>query len=88
MVPLEPLHGLTFALLHLACMDVIARVVPVGRAATAQAFYATVAKGGTSAAVTLASETLYGKLGAAAFWVMAGMYALAVPLALAAQQEA
>ena len=45
MAMVEPLHGLTFALLHLACMDVIGRSVPRALAATAQAFYATVAMG-------------------------------------------
>jgi MFS_1 like family len=39
--PVEPLHGLTFALLHLACMAVIARTVPSRFAATAQAIYGT-----------------------------------------------
>ena len=37
---LQPLHGLTFALLHLACMRVIGNVVPPAVAATAQALYA------------------------------------------------
>src|SRR6266545_2713908 len=36
----QPLHGLTFALLHLACMRLIASVVPARLAATAQAIYA------------------------------------------------
>ncbi len=77
----QPLHGLTFALLHLACMEVIGRVVPAGAAATAQAFYGTVALGATSAAVTLASGPLYDRLGPAAFWAMAALCAAAVPLA-------
>lgn len=77
----QPLHGLTFALLHLACMEVISRVVPAGAAATAQAFYGTVALGATSAAVTLASGPLYDRLGPAAFWAMAALCAAAVPLA-------
>ncbi len=82
LVAVEPLHGLTFALLHLACMDVIARVVPVRLAATAQAFYGTIAMGATASAVTLASGPLYAGLGAAAFWVMAAMCAAALPLTL------
>jgi MFS transporter, PPP family, 3-phenylpropionic acid transporter len=41
----EPLHGLSFALLHLASMGVIGRSVPVHLAATAQAVYGTVAIG-------------------------------------------
>jgi MFS transporter, PPP family, 3-phenylpropionic acid transporter len=81
MAVVEPLHGLTFALLHLACMEVIGRVVPVELAATAQTFYATIAMGAFSAVVTLASGVLYGHFGAAAFWGMAGMCALAVPVA-------
>ena len=36
MALVEPLHGLTFALLHLACMDVIAASVSKALAATAQ----------------------------------------------------
>ena len=81
MAMVEPLHGLTFAMLHLACMAMIARVVPARLAATAQAFYATVAMGATSALVTLASGPLYGTFGASSFWGMAGMCALALPLA-------
>ncbi len=81
MALVEPLHGLTFALLHLVCMDVIGRTVPACLAATAQAFYATVAIGAVAAAVTLMSGPLYQSLGASAFWAMAGMCALALPLA-------
>jgi PPP family 3-phenylpropionic acid transporter len=81
MAIVEPLHGLTFALLHLACMNMISRTVPVGLAATAQTFYATVAMGATSAAVTLVAGPLYGHFGAAAYWVMAAMCALALPVA-------
>ena len=81
MALVEPLHGLTFALLHLACMEVIGRVVPVALAATAQAVYATLAVGGTAAVVTLASGPLYGGFGAGAFWVMAALCVLALPVA-------
>ena len=77
----EPLHGLTFALLHLTCIDMIGRTVPASLAATAQAFYSTVAMGATMAAVTLVSGPLYEHLGAAAFWVMTGLCLLALPLA-------
>ena len=77
----EPLHGLSYALMHLACMDVIATVVPARLAATAQAFYATVATGAVSAAVTLLSGSLYGRFGPGAFWAMAAMCVLALPVA-------
>ncbi len=80
MALVEPLHGLTFALLHLACMDMIGRVVPARLAATAQAFYATIAMGATSALVTLGAGPLYGHFGAAAFWAMAAMCAAALPV--------
>ena len=79
MALVEPLHGLTFALAHLTCMDVIRRVVPKPLAATAQAVYATVALGVAGATVTLASGPLYARLGAGSFWFMAGLCALALP---------
>jgi MFS transporter, PPP family, 3-phenylpropionic acid transporter len=36
----QPLHGFTFSLLHLACMKIIADTVPAHLAATAQSLYA------------------------------------------------
>lgn len=66
----QPLHGLTFAALHLACMRLIPAIVPPGVAATAQAMYA-LAAGATTAALTLASGWLYATLGARGFLLMA-----------------
>ena len=77
----EPLHGLTFALQHLACMRLIGAVVPARLAATAQAFYGTVAIGVATALLTLGSGPLYADAGAGGFWLMAGLCAVAVPLA-------
>ena len=77
----ETLHGLSFALMHLACMRVIATVVPASLAATAQAFYSTVAAGTVTAAVTLAAGPAYERLGPGAFWAMAAMCAAALPIA-------
>jgi hypothetical protein len=51
----QPLHGLTFALLHLACMRLLAEHVPQQLAATAQAIYGTVGVGLATAALTLVS---------------------------------
>jgi MFS transporter, PPP family, 3-phenylpropionic acid transporter len=76
----QPLHGLTFALLHLACMRVIAAVVPAHLAATAQAIYA-VGATATSALMSVVAGALYGRAGAAGFLVMALVCASAVPLA-------
>jgi MFS transporter, PPP family, 3-phenylpropionic acid transporter len=78
----QPLHGVTFALLHLACMRLIARTVPAGLEGTAQAIYGTVGVGAASAALTLASGLLYGRFGPAAFWAMGALCALALPLGL------
>jgi PPP family 3-phenylpropionic acid transporter len=78
----QPLHGLTFALFHLACMRVLARTVPPGFEGTAQALYATVAVGASAALLTLASGSLYGTLGPRAFWFMAALCAAALPLTL------
>jgi len=82
MVLTEPLHGLTFALLHLTCMKLIAETVPAHLAATAQAVYGTVAVGAMSALLTLVSGQLYGAYGPGAFWAMAALCATAMPLAL------
>jgi MFS transporter, PPP family, 3-phenylpropionic acid transporter len=76
----QPLHGITFALLHLACMRLIASVVPPGLEGTAQALYGTVGIGAASALLTLASGVLYARLGAQGFWVMGALCAVALPL--------
>lgn len=77
----EPLHGLTFALQHLACMRLIGAIVPPRLAATAQAFYGTVAVGVATALLTLGSGPLYAEVGAGGFWVMAALCAAAIPVA-------
>jgi PPP family 3-phenylpropionic acid transporter len=76
----QPLHGITFALLHLACMRLIARNVPQGLEGTAQAIYGTVGIGAATALLTVFSGALYARLGAQGFWVMVGLCALALPL--------
>jgi len=77
----EPLHGLTFALFHLASMRLIGATVPRNLAATAQALYGTAAVGASSALLTVASGSLFASLGGEAFWVMAILCAAAMPLA-------
>ena len=76
----QPLHGITFALLHLACMRLIARTVPPGLEGTAQAIYATVGIGAATALLTFVSGMLYSGLGAQGFFGMAALCALALPL--------
>lgn len=81
MALIEPMHGFTFAQLHLACMRVMDDLVPAHLAARAQALYGTVAIGAATVALTLLSGPLYASFGARAFLPMAGLCAIAVPLA-------
>ena len=80
----QPLHGLTFAALHLACMRVIPAVVPPSLAGTGQAMYA-LAPAAASAVLTMLSGRFYARLGGRAFLVMALLCAAATPLALLAR---
>ncbi len=75
----EPLHGLTFALLHLAGMRIIATTVPPNLAGTAQAVYGVVAIGGATGLLTVASGWLYARFGSGAFLAMAGLCVAALP---------
>ena len=77
----QPLHGLTFALLHLACMRQLGEIVPPSLAATAQAIYGTLAVGAVTSALTLVSGPLYGRFGGGGFALMAGLCAIALPIA-------
>jgi PPP family 3-phenylpropionic acid transporter len=84
----EPLHGLSFALLHLACMRLIGQLVPSGLAATAQAIYGTVAIGAVTSLLTLASGGLYSQFGADGFWAMAALSIMAVPFIVKSRRAA
>ncbi|WP_275187856.1 MFS transporter [Bradyrhizobium sp. CSA112] len=77
---LQPLHGLTFALLHLACMRMMGSLIPTHLAATAQAIYA-FGSGVVTAALTLFSGFFYASYGGGAFVAMALLCGLALPLA-------
>jgi PPP family 3-phenylpropionic acid transporter len=76
----QPLHGITFALLHLANMRLLSRIVPDGLEGTAQAIYGTVGIGAATALLTLVSGALYARLGAQGFWVMFALCVVALPL--------
>ncbi len=76
---IQPLHGLTFALFHLAAVRLIVTVTPVRLAATAQAIYGTLCVGLSMALVTLAAGLLYARIGGAAFLIMAALCLLALP---------
>jgi PPP family 3-phenylpropionic acid transporter len=76
----QPLHGLTFALLHLACMRIMGTLVPTSLSATAQSFYA-FGSGLATAALTLLSGTLYARYGGVSFFPTV-LCAVALPFAL------
>jgi PPP family 3-phenylpropionic acid transporter len=76
----QPLHGLTFALLHLACMRMMGALVPASLSATAQSLY-TFGAGSVTAALTLLSGVLYARYGGAAFIPMTVLCGIALPFA-------
>jgi PPP family 3-phenylpropionic acid transporter len=86
-VLIQPLHGFTFALLHLACMRLLAGSVPAHLAATAQAIYGTVGIGAATALLTLVSGWLYGRLGPPAFAVMSVLCLAGLPVAASLRQN-
>ena len=81
LVAAQPLHGLTFALLHLTCMRLLAQCVPGHLEATALTVYGTVGIGLPTALLTVGSGQLYGHIGANGFFVMAALCAAALPFA-------
>ena len=83
----EPLHGLTFALTHLACMRLIASFVPPHLAATAQGLYV-FGPGLFTAVLTMASGELYARFGAQGFLFMALLCAAALPVSLGLRTQA
>ena len=85
---IQPLHGITFALLHLSCMQLIAMHVPVNLSATAQTIYGTVGIGTSTALVMLASGWLFGRLGGSAFALMSLLCLAALPLVRGLAREA
>jgi PPP family 3-phenylpropionic acid transporter len=76
----QPLHGFTFALLHLASMRIITDTVPRALAATAQAVYGLVGVGGGTAVLMLLSGWLYARFGPAGFWAMGAFCTAAFPV--------
>ncbi len=77
----QPMHGFTFALVHLAAMHLFARVVPDHLAASAQTLYGNFGLGVASAVLTATSGLLYGAFGAGGFWFMAALCAVALVFA-------
>jgi MFS transporter, PPP family, 3-phenylpropionic acid transporter len=80
---LQPLHGLTFAALHLATMRILADTVPPRLAATAFGVQSSLGPGLAGAVLMLVAGPLYGSFGAGGFWAMAVLCACALPAAVA-----
>jgi PPP family 3-phenylpropionic acid transporter len=77
---IQPLHGLTFALFHLAAIRLIVAVAPIRLAATAQAIYGTLCIGLAISLLTFASGLLYARAGGEAFLFMTALCLLALPI--------
>jgi PPP family 3-phenylpropionic acid transporter len=77
---IQPLHGLTFALFHLAAIQLIVAVAPVRLAATAQGIYGTLSVGLAVALLTFASGLLYARFNGEAFLLMAALCLMALPI--------
>jgi MFS transporter, PPP family, 3-phenylpropionic acid transporter len=76
----QPLHGFTFALLHLASMRIITDGVPSALAGTAQAVYGLIGVGGATAVLAILSGWLYARFGLAGFWAMGVLCIAAFPV--------
>ncbi|WP_311274200.1 MFS transporter [Methylobacterium sp. WCS2018Hpa-22] len=82
LMAIQCLHGLTFALLHLACLKEIGRCVPQNLTVTALTLYGPLGLGLSSALFTLASGPLFAAYGASGLWVMSGVSLAALPVAV------
>lgn len=78
---MQVLHALTFGAQHLAAMHMILRLVPAEQAGTAQALHAALGVGLLMGLLTLLSGPLFAAWGGGVFLLMAGLCALALPLA-------
>jgi len=83
LVPAQMLHAATFGMQHLATMVVLARVVPVAEAGTAQTLHAALGVGLWMGLLALVCGPLYAAAGGAGFWAMALLCLLALPASLA-----
>ncbi|MGE3778449.1 MAG: MFS transporter [Pirellulaceae bacterium] len=79
---IQPLHGMTFALFHLAAIQLIVATVPIQLAATAQAIYGTLCVGLAIALLTFISGLLFASMGGLAFLLMAALCLMALPVCM------
>jgi len=82
LVAVQALHALSFGAQHLAAMHLILRLVPQALAGTAQTLHAALGVGLLMGLFTWLCGPLYAGFGSGVFLLMAGLCALAIPLAL------
>jgi PPP family 3-phenylpropionic acid transporter len=75
------LHALTFGAMHLGAMRVLGGMPP-GQAATAQTLHASLGVGLASGVLIYLCGPLYAAYGGGGFWAMAGLCAIALPVAV------
>lgn len=85
---LQPLHAASFAMTMLGAAQLIGRLVPPERGATAQSLHASFGPGLATALLTQASGVLYARLEGGAFLVMAAVAAVALPVIAALARAA
>ena len=81
LVPVQMLHGFTFAATHLGGMTWLQRHVAPEISATAQGLYSSIAMGGATGLMLVFSGPLYDRFGGDAFWFMAALSACSLALA-------
>lgn len=82
LIVIQALHGLTFALMHLACLALIEECVPAHLRASALTVYAGLGLGLATALVTFAAGSLYAAFGMGGFLAMSILSLAALPVAL------
>ncbi len=82
LVPIQMLHGFTFAATHLGGMTWLQRHVAPEISATAQGLYSSIAMGGAIGLMLVFSGPLYERFGGGAFWFMAALSACSLLLAV------
>lgn len=85
---LQPLHAASFAMTMLGAAQLIGRLVPPERGATAQGLHASFGPGLATALLTQASGVLYARLEGRAFLGTAAVAALALPVIAALARAA
>ncbi|HKK30294.1 MAG TPA: MFS transporter [Alphaproteobacteria bacterium] len=87
LVPMQILHGVTFGATHLGGMTLIQRHIVPGVSASAQALYSSLGMGAAMGLTMAASGWLYEMLEGHAFWVMAGLSAGSLAVAIAVKRQ-